>query len=97
MQLPPLEINADGTYVWRESERKVVRGRWVPRDGAPGITILSGLDGKDWTVFENTEGYAPNEKTMDEIAFHHLPTSTGYYMAHRIGPNQSCVLRGRSF
>jgi hypothetical protein len=55
-------------------------------------TILKGLDGKAWTMYENTEGYATTEKTSDEIRFHHLPTSTGYYPAYHIGKNKSCVL-----
>ncbi len=95
--LPPLQIKADGTYSWRADNGRTVRGRWSPREGVPGITIHNGIDGKDWTVYESTEGYAPTAKTMDEIRFHHIPTSTGYYMAYRIGANQSCVLKGRTF
>lgn len=97
MASPPLQIKADGTYTWRADNGRVIQGRWSPRDGVPGITIHKGLDGKDWTVYESTEGYAPTAKTMDEIRFHHIPTSTGYYMAKRIGSSKSCVLRGRTF
>lgn len=96
MLLPPLQIKPDGTYSWR-MDGKVTKGRWVPRDGVPGITILNGPDGKDWTVYESTEGYAPTAKTIDEIRFHHIPTGTGHYVAKRIGPDWSCVLKGRSF
>ena len=97
MKLPPLQIKPDGTYIWRTDNGKTLSGRWSPRDGVPGITIHNGLDGKDWTVYESTEGYAPTAKTMDEIRFHHIPSSTGYYLAYRIGENKSCVLRGRTF
>lgn len=95
--LPPLQVKADGTYTWRADNGRVIQGRWSPREGVPGITIHRGLDGKDWTVYESTEGYAPTAKTMDEIRFHHIPTSTGYYMAYRIGASKSCVLQGRTF
>lgn len=95
--LPPLEIRGDGTYTWRSDKGKVIRGQWKPREDVPGITILKGLDGKDWTVYESTEGYATTAKTVDEIRFHHLPSGTGYYMAYRIGENKSCVLKGRTF
>ena len=97
MASPPLQIKSDGTYSWRADDGRVIQGRWSPRDGVPGITIHKGLDGKDWTVYESTEGYAPNAKTMDEIRFHHIPTSTGYYLAKRIGANKSCVLQNRTF
>ncbi len=96
-KLPPLEIKADGTFVWRDDRGRAIRGNWEPREGVPGITILGGLDGKDWTVYESTEGYAPTEKTLDEIRFHDLETNTGYYVAYRIGENKSCVLTGRAF
>lgn len=97
MKLPPLEIKADGTYVWRELGGKVIKGKWRGEKTAPGITILKGADGRDWTVYESTEGYAPTRDTKDEIRFHHLPTSSGYYVAQRIGPNRSAVLKGRDF
>jgi len=96
MKLQPLEIKADGTYVWN-TDKKVIKGNWKPRSGVPGITLLKGLDGLDWTVYQNTEALAAQKTTRDEIRFHHIPTSTGYYMAYRIGANKSCVLAGRTF
>jgi|GEM_PF-4880210 len=96
MKLPPLEIKANGTYTW-VSDKKVINGVWKPRQDVPGITLLNGLDGLDWTVYENTEAMAASKSTRDEIRFHHLPSSTGYYMAYRIGGNKSCVLAGRTF
>lgn len=98
MRLLPLEIKANGTYAWTVSKNKVIRGRWKHRgESLPGITILNGIDGFDWTVYENTEAHAATSKTRDEIRFHHLPSSSGYYMAYRIGANKSCVLAGRKF
>lgn len=96
-KLWPLQINADGTYVWQVEKQKTIRGHWKPREGAPGIVVLRGLDGKDWTLFEKTEGYAPTADTRDEIGFYHFPSQTGYYIAYRIGPNRSSVLAGRQF
>ena len=97
MKLPPLVIKEDGTYTWTTTENKVIRGQWKARDGVPGITLLKALDGKDYTLYEKTEGFATTEKTRDEIGLHHLPSSTGYYMAYRVGANKSCVLAGRTF
>lgn len=97
MKLPPLEINSDHTYVWRVLPKKTIRGRWISRDGAPGIVLLNGIDGGNWTLYEKTEGFAANSKTRDEIGFHDFGNGAGYYIAYRIGANRSCVLRGRSF
>lgn len=97
MKLPPLVIKTDGTYTWTLPNKKVIQGKWKARDGAPGITLLKALDGLDYTLYEKTEGFATTEKTRDEIGLHHLPSSTGYYMAYRVGANKSCVLAGRTF
>lgn len=97
MKLPPLEIKADGTYNWWISNQKVIRGKWIPREGVRGITLLKALEGKDYTIYEKTEGFATTKDTRDEIGLHHLPSSTGYYHAYRLGPNKSCVLADRQF
>ncbi|MGV3528001.1 MAG: hypothetical protein ACO1OO_03830 [Flavisolibacter sp.] len=97
MKMLQLDIRADGTYSWRVDKNKVIRGKWTPRTDLPGIVIIKGIDGMDWTVYQTTEAFATNGKTRDEIRFHNLPTHTGYYLAERIGPNKSCVLAGRKF
>jgi hypothetical protein len=96
MKLPPLEIKADGTYVWSTTDNKVVSGVWTVRKDQPGITLLKGLDGKDYTLYEKTEAHATSKTTKDEIGLSHLPTATGF-LAYRIGENRSCVLAGRKF
>ncbi|WP_207497041.1 hypothetical protein [Aridibaculum aurantiacum] len=96
MKLQPLDIKADGTYTW-QMDKKVIRGRWTERGDVPGITLLKGHDGLDWTVYQSTEAAATNKSTRDEIRLHHQPTNTGYYMGYRIGQNRSCVLANRTF
>lgn len=97
MKLPPLEINSDHTYVWRISPSKIIRGKWEDRKDAPGIVLLNGIDGGNWTLYEKTEGFATTAKTRDEIGFHDFGSGAGYYIAYRVGANQSCVLRDRIF
>lgn len=97
MKLHTLIIKADGTYSWKVASNKVLQGKWKPRPNLPGIIILKGIDGLDWTVYETTEAFATTSETKDEIRFHHEPTSTGYYRATRIGPNKSCLLVNRKF
>lgn len=97
MKLPPLEIRPDGTYLWNLPSGTPISGRWLPRKGVPGITLLKGVDGKDWTLFEKTEGYATTAQTRDEIGFHDLESADGYLSGYRVGANRSCVLKGRTF
>jgi hypothetical protein len=94
MKLPPLEIKADGTYEWTNTDNKVVRGVWVQRKDQPGITLLKALDGKDYTLYEKTEANATSKNTKDEIGLSHLPSSTGF-LATRVGANKSCTLLNR--
>jgi hypothetical protein len=97
MKLYSLQIKKDGLYTWKVSSSKTINGKWKAREDAPGIVILNGIDGKDWTLYETTEAFAATKNTKDEIRFHHMLTNTGYYLATRIGPNKSCVLSGRTF
>ncbi|MHA6248821.1 hypothetical protein ACXYMU_12840 [Pontibacter sp. CAU 1760] len=97
MKLPPLEIKADGTYTWVVAQNKVIRGKWQPRKDVPGIVLLKAMDGLDYTLYEKTEAFATTSSTRDEIGLHHLPSSTGYYHAYRIGPNKSELLVNRRF
>jgi hypothetical protein len=60
-QVPPLRINADGTYVWYdESNKPPVRGRWTPDakiEGAQFWTtfangvVIKDSNGEEWKVY----------------------------------------------
>jgi hypothetical protein len=93
-KLPPLDIKADGTYVWQQSGGKTIRGKWVPRRGVRGVKLLKGLDGTDWTIYEKTEAYATTAKTRDEIGLSAASGRAGFN-ALRVGANRSCILTGR--
>ncbi|MEP6574063.1 MAG: hypothetical protein ABJD11_15280 [Gemmatimonadota bacterium] len=57
--VPPLQINADGTYTWIIDRQTTIRGRWRPvaekemRSGtrAPAILLLNAEGGKNWEVW----------------------------------------------
>lgn len=58
MRLPPLRINADGTYSWRVQEgqgEKLVTGRWEPNPEGPGVILKNAERGADWLVYNNTD------------------------------------------
>lgn len=57
MRLPPLRINADGSYTWRVQEGKgerLIRGRWTPNPSGPGVILQGGERGADWLVYNNS-------------------------------------------
>jgi hypothetical protein len=93
-KLPPLQIFANGTYAWTNTDNKIVRGVWVPRKDNPGITLLKAVDGKDYTLYEKTDPYATSKTTKDEIGLNHLPSGTGF-IAKRVGEPKSCILLNR--
>lgn len=71
-KLPPLQINSDGTYQWREadSQAKIVTGRWKARDDVPGIVIMSGPRGVDWTLWNTSTVSTRNVYKRDQIRVH---------------------------
>lgn len=56
--VPPLKINADGSYIWVIDSRTTIRGKWRTmaanelRSGtkSPAILLLNGESGKNWEV-----------------------------------------------
>lgn len=94
IRLAPLEIKADGTYLWQQDNGKTFRGRWTARRGVRGVKLLKGPDQTDWTVYEKTEAFATTAKTRDEIGLNAGGAHAGFN-AFRIGANRSCILKGR--
>ena len=58
MRLPPLRINADGTYSWRVQQakggEKLLKGSWVPNPEGPGVILKNAEQGADWLVYNNS-------------------------------------------
>lgn len=54
MRLPPLQIKADGTYIWVLTDGRRVQGRWISRPDKPGVVLQKGDKGLDWTVYNST-------------------------------------------
>jgi len=54
-----LRLTADGRYVWKGLKGEV-RGRWRVAEDGPGIVLLRGVDGADWTLRNET-----NATTVD--------------------------------
>ena len=80
MKLPPLRVDANGTYIWSTSSGQV-RGRWVPRENAPGITLLKADRGVDWTVVNSTTRSTLETFRTDEVR---LSSPVSSRVGHRI-------------
>lgn len=58
MRLPPLKVNADGSYSWRieqNGRETLIKGRWVANPDGPGIFLQKGEHGVDWLMYNNTD------------------------------------------
>jgi hypothetical protein len=85
LALPPLRINADGTYTWKlddNGQDRVIKGHWIAREDAPGVVLENGAENADWLVYNSTD----NVTDRDEIHLHN-PRFT-YFNATRIGKGE---------
>lgn len=67
MRLPPLRINADGSYTWRVQQggaEKLIRGRWTPSPAGPGVVLKNGEQGSDWLVYNNSRTGSTSGETI---------------------------------
>ena len=62
-RLPPLRINANGTYTWAIEKNKVIRGKWKSNKDAPGIILLKGYKNVDWHMYNTSD--TNNRKIYD--------------------------------
>lgn len=67
MKLPPLRINADGSYVWTPLSGKPIRSRWTARPDEPGMILKAGEKGLDWTLYNSTSKSSIDASGADEI------------------------------
>jgi hypothetical protein len=45
-----LQVNANGTYVWKPLSHPVISGKWVPAPDGPGIVLQKGYKNLNWTL-----------------------------------------------
>ena len=80
MRLPPLRVNADGSYIWSTGS-EVLRGKWIARNDAPGIVLLKGAKGTDWKLVNSTTRSTHVTFKVDEVR---LSSSTYSRVGHRL-------------
>ena len=81
--VPPLLINADGTYVWTIDSHTTIKGQWRNmadselRSGtrAPAILLLNAESGKNWEVWRTAVNPGNNR---DAIAIERMDLGLSY-------------------
>ena len=53
-KLPPIRINANGTYSWVIDKKKVIKGNWIPNTDAPGIILVKGYRDVNWLAYNTS-------------------------------------------
>lgn len=54
-RLPPLRVNADGSYSWVIDKNKVIRGLWKANENGPGLILLKGDRGDNWILYNTSD------------------------------------------
>ena len=54
-RLPPLRINANGTYTWAIEKNKILKGKWKANKDAPGIILLNGYKNANWHMYNTSD------------------------------------------
>ena len=49
-----LRINADGSYLWKPMGAAEIRGKWQAAPDGPGVVLLNGYRGANWTLRNTT-------------------------------------------
>jgi hypothetical protein len=83
MKLPPLRVNADGSYTWVTVEGKRIGGRWQPRPDVPGVVLMKGNKGLDWTLHNSSTVSTTDIHRQDELRLHNPGAmgSVGYRLS----------------
>lgn len=70
--VPPVQINADGSYIWTVDSRTRIAGHWRPMaehelkygTKPPAILLLAGEDGRNWEVWRAGVNAANNRDAI---------------------------------
>ncbi len=75
-RLPPLRVNADGSYAWTLDKNTVIRGSWKANENGPGLILLKGNRGDDWILYSTSEASERESFKTDTVR---LVSASGNY------------------
>ncbi|MEJ7611422.1 MAG: ankyrin repeat domain-containing protein [Ferruginibacter sp.] len=78
-RLPPIRINANGTYSWVIDKKKVIKGRWTENKDAPGIILLKGYRAVNWLVYNTSDS---NNRKIFKTDYIIIADQNGNYLSN---------------
>lgn len=75
-RLPPLRVNANGTYSWSIDKNKVIRGSWKANENGPGLILQNGDRGDNWILYSTSEASERESFKTDTVQ---LVSESGNY------------------
>lgn len=78
-KLPPIRINANGTYSWVIDKKKVIKGNWIPNTDAPGIILVKGYRDVNWLAYNTSNDDNRKIFKKDYII---ISDANGLYLEH---------------
>jgi hypothetical protein len=60
-----LRVEANGTYTWRTTGGRVIRGRWQAATDGPGVVLRRAVDGRDWTLRNETNAIEEDIRKLE--------------------------------
>ncbi len=78
-RLPPIRINANGTYSWVISKTKIIKGKWTKNADAPGIILLNGYRDVNWVVYNTSDS---NNRKIFKTDYIIIADQNGNYLSN---------------
>jgi hypothetical protein len=78
-RFPPIRINANGTYSWVIDKNKIIKGKWIQNENAPGILLLRGYRGANWSVYNSSD---KNNRKIFKKDYVIITDEKGNYLAN---------------
>lgn len=75
-RLPPLRVNADGSYSWMIDKNKTIRGNWKANENGPGLVLLKGDRNENWILYSTSEASERESFKTDTVR---LVSESGNY------------------
>lgn len=78
-RFPPIRINANGTYSWVIDKNKIIKGKWIQNEDAPGILLLKGYRGVNWSVYNSSD---KNNRKIFKTDYIIITDEKGMYLSN---------------
>jgi hypothetical protein len=60
-----LKILPDGSYTWKTTDGKTVKGKWIAMADGPGIVLQKGYKGYNWTFINQSNAVTMHIRKLE--------------------------------